>query len=87
MHDRGSSARADFPSTERTFRTLIGAGDVNRPKPVRTPSVPVVVCLLLVVGGVAAVAAPAAADAFVTMTTDVSTEDPVPDEAFTVTTT
>ena len=87
MHDRGSSARADSSPTERTFRTLIGAGDVNRPKPVRTPSVPVVVCLLLVVGGVAGVASPAAADAFVTMTTDVSTEDPVPDEAFTVTTT
>jgi hypothetical protein len=45
------------------------------------------VCALLVVGGVAGVAAPASADAFVTMTSDVSTEDPVPDEAFTVTTT
>ncbi|MFC7070152.1 hypothetical protein [Halobaculum lipolyticum] len=45
------------------------------------------VCALLVVGGVAAVAAPAGADAFVTMRTDVSTEDPVPDEPFTVTTT
>ncbi|QZP36441.1 hypothetical protein [Halobaculum magnesiiphilum] len=54
----------------------------------RTPSVSVVAgCLLLVVAGVAGVSAPAAADAFVTMTSDVSTEDPVPDEAFTVTTT
>lgn len=61
---------------------------MNRSKPVRTPSTSVVaVSLLLVVGGLAGVAAPAAADAFVTMTTDVSTEDPVPDEAFTVTTT
>ncbi|SHH42267.1 COG1361 family protein [Halobaculum gomorrense] len=53
----------------------------------RTPSASVAICVLLVVVGVAGVAVPAAADAFVTMTTDVSTEDPVPDEAFTVTTT
>lgn len=61
---------------------------MNRSKPVRTPSTSVVaVCLVLVVGGVAGVAAPATADVFVTMTSDVSTEDPVPEEAFTVTTT
>ncbi|MFC7135783.1 hypothetical protein ACFQRB_02645 [Halobaculum litoreum] len=44
-------------------------------------------CALLVLGGVAGVAAPASADVFVTMTTSVSTEDPVPDEPFTITTT
>lgn len=61
---------------------------MNRSKPVRTPSPSVVaVCLVLVVGGIAGVAAPAAADTFVTMTSDVSTDDPVPGEAFSVTTT
>ncbi|WP_277554671.1 hypothetical protein [Halobaculum limi] len=44
-------------------------------------------CVVLVVASVAGVAAPAAADTFVTMSTDVSTDDPVPDEPFTITTT
>jgi len=88
MHVCGTLAVPHGAPLERTFRTFIGAGNVNRSKPVRTPSPSVVaVCLVLVVGGVAGVAAPASADAFVTMTSDVSTTDPVPEEAFTVTTT
>ena len=75
-------------STEHPFKKLIGPSCLRATTTVpRSTPAAVLVCALLVVGGVAGVAAPASADAFVTVTTDVSTEDPVPDEPFTIATT
>ncbi|UIO99785.1 hypothetical protein Hbl1158_14880 [Halobaculum sp. CBA1158] len=47
----------------------------------------VLVCALLATAGLAGVAVPASADTFVTMTTDGPSEEPAPDEAFTIATT